>query len=307
MLLQKEGGNMNVLITGGSGTFGRAFIRRVITDGASRAVAYARHEVEIAAMNAEFGKFPAYRGFVGDVRDLDRLEMAMRGIDVVVHAAALKRIEICEADPIEAIATNIGGTVNTIKAALRSKVKKAVLLSTDKAVSPVNLYGSTKLAAERLFLAANNISGGACKFSVVRYGNIWGSRGSVIHQWRAAKSQEDAFITDPEATRYFMTIDDAVNLVLDTVADIPLINGPSSILLTTTGIDVNGIVVPRQLKAYRLADLAFVFWGTLGWDMKKIDLPLWEKRHETLDGITDSSQAPRMTTAELKAAIRGIK
>jgi UDP-N-acetylglucosamine 4,6-dehydratase/5-epimerase len=279
-----------ILITGGTGTFGLAFARHCLAAGATRVVIYARHEKEM--FDAEMTLSPAdtlgaLRPIIGDVRDLDRLEMAMRDVDIVVHAAALKRIEQCERDPLEAVATNVVGSANVVKAALRTHVQKAVLLSTDKAVHPVNLYGATKLTAERLFLAANNLSGGRCSFSVARYGNIWGSRGSVVHVWRERiAAGKRATITHPDATRYFMRRDEAVKLVNDLIT---MMRGGETAL--------------PVLPAYALCDLAEAM-GITAWD--GTGLPQWEKPHETLDGVTDSSAARRMSVTELRAALREI-
>jgi len=273
---------MRVLVTGGSGTFGTAFLERVLKDGAERAVALSRHEVEMAALQARLGHHVGFRRYLGDVRDADRLEMAFQGCETVVHAAALKRIEQCELDPIEAVETNVNGSKNVINAALRAGVSRCILLSTDKAVNPVNLYGATKLTAERLFVAANNIAGGRCKFCVARYGNIWGSRGSVVHQWRAAlASGLPVKLTDGEATRYFMRPVEAVDLVLGLITN----GSPGEIRIP-------------ELRAYRLGDLVLA----ASVPFKRIErtgLPPHEKMHETLDGWTDSSEAERMTVDDL--------
>src|SRR5882672_8070160 len=171
----------SILVTGGSGSFGQAFIQRIITKhNPKRLVVFSRGEHAQEEM-AKRLRHPALRYFIGDVRDQARLELAMRDIDVVVHAAALKIVPTAEYNPTECTKTNIGGAENIVRASLRTKVKLVIALSTDKACNPINLYGSTKLAAEKIFMAANNLSGtGGCRFSAVRYGNVVGSRGSVV-------------------------------------------------------------------------------------------------------------------------------
>jgi UDP-N-acetylglucosamine 4,6-dehydratase/5-epimerase len=278
---------MKFLVTGGTGTFGRAFLSYVIDHGAERAVALGRHEAEMAQLESLLGHHSALRCFLGDVRDAGRLEMAMHNVDTVVHAAALKRIEQCERDPIEAVKTNIGGTTNVVDAALRAGVSKVVLLSTDKAVDPINLYGATKLTAERLILAANNISGGRCAFSVARYGNIWGSRGSVVHQWRRQIAEGNPIIvTDRNATRYFMLPIHAVHLVTGLIRRMK-----------------GGEIELPKLRAYQLNDLIVAMRPVA---VKLSGLPNWEKLHETMDGFTDSGQAERMTVEELLKALEDV-
>src|SRR3546814_576280 len=173
-----------VLVTGGTGSFGRQFIRTVLGRFKTRrCIVFSRDEQKQYDMGQEIpdAQFREIRYFIGDVRDVDRLEMAMRGVDYVVHAAALKHVPIAEYNPFECVRTNIDGTENVVKAAIRSGVTKVIALSTDKAANPINLYGATKLASDKIFVAANNLAGaGGCRFSVVRYGNVIGSRGSVI-------------------------------------------------------------------------------------------------------------------------------
>lgn len=272
------------LITGGTGTFGKACARHLLETGADRVVLLARHEAEMAAAEAELAKYSSkLRPFIGDVRDRDRLEMAFRGCEVVIHAAALKRIEQCERDPIEAVKTNVLGTKNVIEAALQCELRQCILLSTDKAVAPVNLYGATKLAAERLWIAANNLAAGRCTFAVARYGNIFASRGSVVPRWRQLVAENRPLrISDPRSTRYFMRIADAVALVEG--------------LLTHR---IPGEIKIPSLAAYQLSDLAEAIAGR-DYPTIEVGMPEWEKLHETMDGITDSSQARRMTVDELR-------
>lgn len=204
-----------MLVTGGVGSFGRAFVARALEDGARRVVVYSRDEAKQAAMRAAMPD-PRIRWFIGDVRDFDRLTDAVRGCEVVVHAAAMKRIETCEENPREAVATNITGTVNVARACVVEGVRRAVLLSTDKAACPNTLYGATKLCAERLWLASNVYAAGTpTRLAATRYGNVLGSTGSVVPVWRAQAARGEALtMTDPAMTRFWMPMDAAVALVL---------------------------------------------------------------------------------------------
>lgn len=204
----------NVLVTGGSGSFGSAFVKRLLEVGVERVVVYSRGEHRQEELQRKL-KDDRLRFFIGDVRDQGRLELAMRGIDTVVHAAALKIVPTAEYNPTECIATNVGGAENVVKSAIRAKVRRVIGLSTDKAANPINLYGASKLAAEKIFVAANNLSTDLCQFSVVRYGNVVGSRGSVLPLFRAlAKEQDSLPVTDPRMTRFWITMDQAVDTVL---------------------------------------------------------------------------------------------
>jgi UDP-N-acetylglucosamine 4,6-dehydratase len=207
--------NKSILCTGASGTFGNAFVRRALADGASRVVCYSRGEARQAEMKAAI-RDDRMRYYIGDVRDVDRITDACRGVDIVVHAAALKRIDTCEEDPYEAIATNILGTQAVQRACIAQGVRKAVNLSTDKAAAPCTLYGMTKATAERTWAAGNVYSAGrSTRFSSTRYGNVISSTGSVIPIWkRQIQEQGGITITDPNATRFWMRIEDAVNLVI---------------------------------------------------------------------------------------------
>lgn len=203
-----------ILVTGGAGSFGQAFVRRVLDAGARRVVVYSRDEAKQAAMRDAFAD-PRLRFLIGDVRDRDRLIDACRGVDVVVHAAALKRVETCEADPTEAKRTNIDGTENVARACIANAVERAVLLSTDKAAAPNTLYGATKLAAERLWNGSNVYSAGlATRFATTRYGNVIGSRGSVVPLFRAQAVTGTLTVTDADCSRFWMSMDAAVDLVV---------------------------------------------------------------------------------------------
>jgi UDP-N-acetylglucosamine 4,6-dehydratase/5-epimerase len=217
----------SVFVTGGTGSFGRAFVRRLLTSAPPRRlIVFSRDEqkqdVMARELQSEFAQhFDRLRFFIGDVRDASRLELAMRGVDVVVHAAALKIVPAAEYNPFECILTNVHGAENVVKAALRTKVQKVVALSTDKAVNPINLYGASKLAADKILVAANNISGEkGPKFSVVRYGNVVGSRGSVValfeHLVRSGATTLP--ITDPRMTRFWIGLEQGVAFVLSAIA-----------------------------------------------------------------------------------------
>jgi UDP-N-acetylglucosamine 4,6-dehydratase/5-epimerase len=209
--------NASILITGGTGSFGRAFVRRLLThEKPARIVIFSRDELKQYEMEQEL-RDPCLRFFIGDVRDADRLERAMSGVDFVVHAAALKQVPVAEYNPMECIKTNVHGAQNVIDAALANGVKRVVALSTDKAANPINLYGASKLVSDKLFVAANNIAGGhPTRFSVVRYGNVVGSRGSVVPFFRKliADGARELPITDERMTRFWITLPQGVAFVL---------------------------------------------------------------------------------------------
>ena len=213
--------DQTVLVTGGTGSFGKAFTEIVLREhNPRRLIVFSRDELkqhEMRQVYPDDDESPM-RYFIGDVRDRDRLCRAFRGVDIVVHAAALKQVPACEYNPIEAIMTNITGARNVVDAALDAGVSKVVALSTDKAVSPVNLYGATKLCAEKLFVQSNAYSGiSGTKFSCVRYGNVVGSRGSVIPVFLEQRKTGRITITDPRMTRFWLTIQQGVRLVLHCV------------------------------------------------------------------------------------------
>jgi len=209
----------SILITGGTGSLGKHLTKIIFEryPDISRLVIYSRDEQKQFQMSQEYpeNKFPAIRYFIGDVRDLERLKRAFVGIDYVIHAAAMKHVHIAEYNPDECVKTNIGGAENVIKASLATSVSRVVALSTDKACAPINLYGATKLASDKLFIAANNIKGSQdIKFSVVRYGNVMGSNGSVIPFFINKKASGVIPITDPNMTRFNISLDDGVKMVL---------------------------------------------------------------------------------------------
>jgi len=277
----------SVLITGGSGAFGTACARRLLTShspGPGRIVILSRGEHRQADMERELRDLDPkerLRFFVGDVRDRDRLRRAMEGIEVAIHAAALKRIEVGAYNPLEVKKTNIDGAANVVEAATDAGVERVVGLSSDKAYQPVSPYGTSKAFAESLFLAANNTSGShGPRFAVTRYGNIWNSTGSVVPTWKSIlKTGSVVPVTDPECTRFFMTLTEAVDLVLRTAE-------------TMKG----GETVIPTLPAYRLGDLA----EAMGAKMDVRGLPAWEKRHESMGPGNSSDKARRMTVAELR-------
>ncbi|RSK24791.1 UDP-N-acetylglucosamine 4,6-dehydratase (inverting) [Hymenobacter metallilatus] len=209
----------SILVTGGTGSFGKKFVQAVFEQfpQVKRLVVYSRDELKQYEMSQQFphAKYPAIRYFIGDVRDADRLKRACEGIDILVHAAALKQVPAAEYNPMECIKTNIFGAENVINAALDCGVKDVVALSTDKAAAPINLYGATKLCSDKLFVAANNMKGSRdLRFSVVRYGNVIGSRGSVVPFFLQRRASGVLPITHPDMTRFNISLEEGVDLVL---------------------------------------------------------------------------------------------
>ena len=208
----------SILITGGTGSFGRKYVGNLLKNfRPRRLVIYSRDELKQYEMQQEFDQSPM-RYFIGDVRDGPRLRQAFNGVDFVVHAAALKHVPVAEYNPLECLKTNVGGAENVIHAAIDNEVEKIIALSTDKAANPINLYGASKLASDKLFVAANNIAGGhRTRFSVVRYGNVVGSRGSVVPFFRnlLAQNVKELPITDVRMTRFWITLQQGVDFVFD--------------------------------------------------------------------------------------------
>jgi UDP-N-acetylglucosamine 4,6-dehydratase len=204
----------SVLITGGTGSFGRAFVQRALASKAKKIIVFSRDEQKHYEMGRQLDD-KRLRFFVGDIRDRDRLQTALRGVDIVIHAAAMKHVPICEYNPIEAVQTNVNGARNLIDAAMACGVERVLALSTDKAVSPANLYGATKLCMEKLLIAANAYAGDRqTRFSCVRYGNVMGSAGSVIPLFRSQQKRGHLTITDRRMTRFWIEMPEAVALVL---------------------------------------------------------------------------------------------
>ncbi|MGB0683989.1 MAG: UDP-N-acetylglucosamine 4,6-dehydratase (inverting) [Magnetovibrionaceae bacterium] len=214
----------SVLVTGGTGSFGNAFIKHCLENQSLRKlIIFSRDELKQSEMEQRFHPkdHPELRYFLGDVRDRNRLQMATRDVDIIVHAAALKQVPAAEYNPMECINTNVMGAENVVQAALANGVSKVIALSTDKAANPINLYGASKLASDKIFVAANNLSGSdETRFSVVRYGNVMGSRGSVLPIFRKmiAEGATSLPITDERMTRFWITLDQGVNFVLSSLA-----------------------------------------------------------------------------------------
>ena len=203
-----------ILVTGGTGSFGKKFVSMVLKKySPKKVIVFSRDEMKQWSMAEKFNNKENLRFFIGDVRDRDRLYRALSNVDYVVHAAATKIVPIAEYNPFECVKTNVIGAMNVIDASIDNKVKKVVALSTDKASSPINLYGATKLASDKLFLAANSYSGDHTKFSVVRYGNVMGSRGSIIPLFNKLRGKESIPITDIRMTRFMITLEQGVELV----------------------------------------------------------------------------------------------
>lgn len=255
-----------VLITGGTGSFGKKFIEILLKKYApKKVIVYSRDELKQFEMQQKFNQ-PCMRYFIGDVRDEARLLHAMEGVDYVVHAAALKQVPAAEYNPMECIKTNVGGAQNVINAALYAKVKKVIALSTDKAANPVNLYGATKLCSDKLFTAANNFVGAKeTRFSVVRYGNVVGSRGSVVPFFRrlAAEGAKELPITDPRMTRFWLRLEDGVDFVLKSFARMQ-----------------GGEIFIPKIPSMRITDLAEAI--APGMPTKVIGIRPGEKLHEVM-------------------------
>ncbi len=205
-----------ILITGGTGSFGRACVKKLLEEHNPKVIrVFSRDELKQWNMQREFNDSPKLRFLVGDVRDAARVRRASEGVDIIIHAAAMKQVPACEYNPMEAIKTNVDGAMNVINAALDNNIPRVIALSTDKAASPVNLYGATKLCSDRLFVQSNSYRGHRqTAFSVVRYGNVMGSRGSVIPLFQMQKAKGELTITDERMTRFWITLSDAVDLVL---------------------------------------------------------------------------------------------
>ncbi len=263
-----------VLVTGGTGSFGKQFIHTVLEryPGVKRVVVYSRDELKQFEMQQAFphDRYPQLRFFIGDVRDGDRLHRAMEDIDVVIHAAALKQVPVCEYNPFEAIKTNILGAQNVIEAAIDRGVKRVVALSTDKAAGPINLYGATKLASDKLFVAANNFRGHHdIRFSVVRYGNVVGSRGSVIPFFLNQRQSGHLPITDAQMTRFNITLEEGVDLVL----------------MALDQMWGGEIFVPK-IPSYRITDVAEAL--APGVETRVVGIRPGEKLHEEMITETDA-------------------
>lgn len=270
--------NQSILITGGTGTFGQTFVKAVLEryPDVKRLVVFSRDELKQFDMSQEFpeSRHRAMRYFLGDIRDLDRLRRAMEGIDIVIHAAALKQVPAAEYNPFECIKTNVVGAQNVIEACLDSDVQKVIALSTDKAAAPINLYGATKLCSDKLFVAANTFKGKRnIKFSVVRYGNVFGSRGSVIPFFLSCRKKGLPLpITDPTMTRFSITPDEGVDMVIRAI-----------------DIMQSGEIFVPKIPSYRILDVAEAICP--GKKINIVGLRPGEKLHEEMITSTDALNA----------------
>ena len=265
--------NTSILITGATGTFGKAMVSKLLKGypNIRRLVVFSRDELKQDQMNEEFPveKYKNLRYFIGDVRDYQRLLRAFEGIDIIIHAAALKQVPAAEYNPIEFIKTNVLGAQNIIEAAIEKKVKKVIALSTDKACSPTNLYGATKLCSDKLFVAANKYSGRHGMFSVVRYGNVMGSRGSIIPKFLEQAKTGILRVTDPNMTRFNITLENSVKMVLFALENLK-------------GAE---ILVPK-IPSYKILDLAKSIGPKC--KIKIIGARPGEKIHEEMISESDS-------------------
>jgi UDP-N-acetylglucosamine 4,6-dehydratase len=261
----------SVLVTGGTGSFGRKFLEIMLTDFAPRRlIVFSRDELKQHEMRGGGFDHPTLRYFIGDVRDRERLRRAMHDVDVVVHAAAMKQVTACEYNPIEAIATNVDGSRNVIDAALDAGVQRAIAISSDKAVSPVNLYGATKLCEEKLFVQSNAYAGShPTRFAAVRYGNVVGSRGSVVPLFRDQRKWGRITVTDPTMTRFWITLDQGARFV---IRSIELMHG--------------GEVFVPKIPSMTIGDLAAAM--APGCEVETIGIRSGEKMHEALVSIDEA-------------------
>ena len=275
--------NKKILITGGSGSLGHKLVERICTEySPDKLIIFSRDEYKQSLMQKQYD-YDCLRYFIGDVRDLRRLRQVCMDVDIVIHAAALKRIPALEYNPTEAIRTNVDGTTNVMEACIADNVTKAVFISTDKAVNPVNLYGSTKLCAEKIWLAANSFN--KTSFTVVRYGNVINSRGSVIELFLKLKAKgiKEFPITDKRMTRFWITLDEAVDLIFLALEGGKKLNIPT--VPSMTICDVARAIDP---------DCTF----------KEIGIRPGEKMHEILDkGYTSDTNEDWMTAEELREKV----
>ena len=273
--------NKSILITGGTGSFGNEFVKKIISKykKINKLIIFSRDELKQYEMSKKFSekKYKFLRYFLGDIRDKERLSIALNGVDYVIHAAALKQVPTAEYNPFEYIKTNIIGAQNLIECCMERKIKKLVALSTDKAAAPINLYGATKLCSDKLFVAANNVKGfEGTIFSVLRYGNVLGSRGSIVDVLKKNLSKKPIEITDNEMTRFNITLSESVDHVLWSLKNSP-----------------GGDILVPKLKSYKVLDLIKSFNPNL--KLKTIGIRPGEKIHEEM--VTESDS---LNTIELK-------
>tara|TARA_B100000963_G_scaffold142632_1_gene124140 strand:+ start:11639 stop:12658 length:1020 start_codon:yes stop_codon:yes gene_type:complete len=264
----------SILITGGTGSFGKAFVKELLRKncGFERIIIFSRDELKQWEMQNELplSKYPQLRFFLGDIRDFERLKFAFQGVDIIIHAAALKQVPAAEYNPMEFIKTNVLGTENVVKACLETNVKVAIALSTDKAAAPCNLYGATKLCSDKLFVSATNIKGKRdIKFSVVRYGNVMGSRGSVIPFFIKKRKFGTLSITNRDMTRFNITLRQGVNMVIRALEN-----------------NIGGEIFVPKLPSYRIIDLAEAIAPSCNYE--ETGIRPGEKIHEEMITSADS-------------------
>jgi len=264
----------SVLITGGTGSFGKKFVETILNryPAVKRIVIYSRDELKQYLLKQKYpvSQYPQLRFFIGDVRDGERLKRACEGIDVIIHAAAIKQVDTAEYNPDECIKTNVNGAQNVINAALQTNVKNVVALSTDKACAPINLYGATKLTSDKLFCAANNIKGSRdIRFSVVRYGNVMGSRGSVIPFFLEKRSSGVLPITHPEMTRFNISLQAGVDMVMYAI-----------------GHHLGGEIFVPKIPSYKIMDIAKAIAPSCKTQI--VGIRPGEKLHEEMITVTDA-------------------
>jgi UDP-N-acetylglucosamine 4,6-dehydratase len=267
--------NKVILITGGTGSFGNKLVETLLNNfNPKKLIIFSRDEFKQYHMQKKFGmdKYPCMRYFIGDVRDRERMMEAFRGVDIVFHAAALKQVPAIEYNPNEAIKTNIYGTENVVHAAINNNIERVIALSTDKCVSPANLYGATKLCLEKLIISGNHMSGNKTKFSVLRYGNVFGSRGSVVPLFLKQKEEGLITVTHKQMTRFTLVLDEAINFVLN--CGVEMIGGE--------------IFIPK-LPSYHIVQLAKII--APGVEIKEIGIRPGEKLHESMIGDYESHLA----------------
>lgn len=270
--------NKTVLITGGTGSFGKKMTLKALEMGAKKVIIFSRDELKQYEMKSEMKHDSRLRFFIGDVRDKERLYRAFSGVDIVIHAAAMKHVDACEYNPFEAVKTNIHGAQNIIEAAIDSNVEKVIALSTDKAAAPINLYGATKLASDKLFIAANSYVGDKkTRFAVVRYGNVVGSRGSVVPFFKSIKDTGVVPVTDERMTRFWITLDQGVQFVVDNLSRMQ-----------------GGELFVPKIPSMNILDLAKAIAPEC--DIKIVGIRPGEKLHETMITSDDSRHTTEYDT-----------
>tara|TARA_B110000503_G_C7089769_1_gene388873 strand:+ start:260 stop:1255 length:996 start_codon:yes stop_codon:yes gene_type:complete len=262
--------NSSILITGGTGSFGNAFIKMTLDNfNPKRLVIFSRDEIKQWEMTKIYGNDPRVRFFIGDVRDKDRLKRALNGIDYVVHAAATKIVSTAEYNPFECVKTNINGAMNLIDACIDLGVKRVIALSTDKASGPANLYGATKLVSDKLFIGGNSYTRGETRFAVVRYGNVMGSRGSVIPLFLSEMKNNKIPITDKRMTRFMISLEQGVELVWHAIEDM-----------------IGGEIYVKKIPSMKVIDIANVIAPNISQEI--IGIRPGEKLHEQMISFEDS-------------------